>query len=129
MPPPTHVSTVDHFPDVPVNDTPTTSGVTISDAGKGKQGTKRPLSAELFSTNRSGNKMNRDVAELMIFKQLNDSDAMFKKMTDEDDNEDLLYCRSLVPILSGMPDKKRRFAKIKISQLLFDIEFNDSFDD
>ena len=51
--------------------------------------------------------MNRDVAELMILKQLNDSDAMYKKITDEDDDEDLLYCRCLVPILRGMPNKKK----------------------
>ena len=73
--------------------------------------------------------MNRDVAELMILKQLSDIDVMYKKITDEDDDEDLLYCRSLVPILKGMPNKKKRLAKIKVSQLLFDIEFHDSLDD
>ena len=127
--PPTSVSTIDHCSDVLVDDAPSTSRTTIPEVEREKhaQGTKRPLSAELFSSNRSGNRMNRDVAELMILKQLSDSDAMYKKITDKDD-EDLLYCRSLVPVLRGMPNKKKRLAKIKISQLLFDIEFHDPLD-
>lgn len=44
-------------------------------------------------------------------------------MTEEDDNEDLLFCRSLVPILREMPTKKRRLAKM--SQLLFDMQYSD----
>ena len=129
--PPTPVSTIDYCSDVQVDDAPSTSRITVPEVEREKhaQGTKRPLSAQLFSSNRSGNRMNRDVAELMILKQLSDSDAMYKKITDEDDDEDLLYCRSLVPILREMPDKKKRLAKIKISQLLFDIEFHDSLDD
>ena len=41
--------------------------------------------------------MNRDVAELMLLKQLNESDMMCQKMIEEDNDEDLLFCRSLVP--------------------------------
>ena len=69
--------------------------------------------------------MKKDVAELMLFKQLTDTDASYKKMAEDEDDEDLLYCRSLFPILRGMPNKKKRLAKIKINQLLFDIEYND----
>ena len=69
--------------------------------------------------------MNRDVAELMLLKQLNESDMMCKKMTEEDDDDDLLFCRSLVPMLRKMPTKKRRHAKIKMSQLLFDMQYSD----
>ena len=42
-----------------------------------------------------------------------------------DECEDTLYTRSLIPILKGMPLKKKRLAKIKISQLLYDMEFED----
>ncbi|XP_028418419.1 uncharacterized protein LOC114543770 [Dendronephthya gigantea] len=107
----------------PTKDVPTTS--TRMQTTEAARAHKRPLSSELFSTNRSGNRMNRDVVELMLLKQLTDSDAMYKKMTEEDDDEDSLYCRSLVPIMKGLPDKKRRLAKIKISQLLFEVEFDD----
>ena len=47
------------------------------------------------------------------------------KATDEDDDEDKLYCRSLIPIMKSLPKRKRRLAKIKISQLLFDMEFEE----
>ena len=108
---PVPVSTIDHCSDVLVDDAPSTSRTTILEVEREKhaQGTKRPLSAELFSSNGSGNRMNRDVAEVMILKQkrLSNSDAMYKKITDEDDDEDLLYCRNLVPILRGMPNRKK----------------------
>ena len=47
------------------------------------------------------------------------------KYTLADECEDTLYTRSLIPILKGMPLKKKRLAKIKISQLLYDMEFED----
>ena len=50
---------------------------------------------------------------------------MCKKMTEEHDDEDLLFCRSLVPFLSGMPTKKGRHAKIKMSQLISDMQYSD----
>lgn len=44
----------------------------------------------------------------------------------EDDNEDSLYCRSLIPTLKKLPPRKNKLAKIKISQLLFEMEFDES---
>ena len=38
---------------------------------------------------------------------------------------DALHCKSLVPIMKALPLKKKKLAKIKISQLLFDLEFNE----
>ena len=36
-----------------------------------------------------------------------------------------MYCRSLIPILKELPIKKKRLGKIKISQLLFDLQFDE----
>ncbi|CAB4001871.1 unnamed protein product [Paramuricea clavata] len=118
LPPTTPVSQSINLTD----DFPTTSHT----PQEATRASKRPAPCtELFAANRSGNRMNRDVAELMLLKQLSDTDASYKKMAEDEDDEDLLYCRSLVPILRGMPNKKKRLAKIKINQLLFDIEYND----
>ena len=43
----------------------------------------------------------------------------------EKDAEDL-FCLSIVPTLKRLPPKKRQLAKLKIQQLLFDLEFGDS---
>ena len=37
--------------------------------------------------------------------------------------ENTLYCKSLLPITKALLLKKKSLAKIKISQLLFDLEF------
>ena len=39
--------------------------------------------------------------------------------------EDSLYCESLVPILKSLPLRKKRQTKIKMSQLLYEIEFDE----
>ena len=39
--------------------------------------------------------------------------------------EDALYCKSLLPITKALPLKKKRLAKIEISQLLFVLEFDE----
>ena len=48
------------------------------------------------------------------------------KKNQDDDNEDSLYCRSLVPTLQKLPPSKNKLAKIKISQLLFEMEFDET---
>ena len=40
-------------------------------------------------------------------------------------NKDMWFCQSLAPLLKKMPARQNRLAKIKINQLLFDMEFND----
>ena len=49
---------------------------------------------------------------------------IYKSMEDESD-EDSLYCRSLIPIMRELPKKQKRLAKIKISQLLFDLQYGE----
>ena len=39
------------------------------------------------------------------------------------EDEDSIYCRNLIPILKELPTKKKRLPKIKISQLLFDLQY------
>ena len=48
-----------------------------------------------------------------------------KGLRESEDCEDALYCKRLVPIMKALLPKKKRLAKIKISQLLFDLEFNE----
>ena len=48
------------------------------------------------------------------------------KKNQDDDNEDSLYCRSLVPPLQKLPPRKNKLAKIKISQLLFEMAFDET---
>ena len=42
-----------------------------------------------------------------------------------DDDPDDLFCRSLVATLKRLPQKKTQMARLKIQQLLFDIEYED----
>lgn len=86
-------STITRSPDTQTEAGPSTSGMTET-VERENHAHERPISTELFSSNGSGNRMNRDVAELMLLKQLNESDMMCKKMTEEDDDEDLLFCTS-----------------------------------
>lgn len=41
-------------------------------------------------------------------------------------DEDSLWCWSLIPQLKALPLKKKRYAKLKISELLYNIEFDES---
>ena len=39
--------------------------------------------------------------------------------------EDAMYCKSLIPIMKGLPFKKKRLARLKINKLFYDLEFED----
>ena len=76
---------------------------------------------------RNGFKSRQDAFDKAILKELESTNDAIKSMTTpttDDDNEVTLYCKSLVPIISSLPLKKKRLAMIKVSQLLFDIEFD-----
>ena len=64
-----------------------------------------------------------DLTESDLNQSLIDCDNMIKKSLAED--EDSLYCRSLIQIFKDLPKKKERLAKIQISQLLFDLEYSE----
>ena len=54
--------------------------------------------------------------------QLSSTDHEIKKLLSESESEDSFYCRSLVPMLDMLPLKKNRLAKIRISQLLYELQ-------
>eukprot|EP00112_Aurelia_sp_Birch-Aquarium-sp1_P000819 Seg10781.1 transcript_id=Seg10781.1/GoldUCD/mRNA.D3Y31 product="hypothetical protein" protein_id=Seg10781.1/GoldUCD/D3Y31 len=95
-----------------------------------------PLSTSSCSTNfevpstkkpREKRKRSDDTTERTshILEQIGSIETELKK-SQEDDNEDSLYCRSLIPTLKKLPPRKNKLAKIKISQLLFEMEFDES---
>ena len=69
-----------------------------------------------------------DEAEVYLMKQLSDNDNDIKKLLTKSESEDSLYCRSLVPMLEMLPLKKKRLAKIRISQLLYELQFDEKCD-
>ena len=69
-----------------------------------------------------------DETEVHLMKQLFDTDNGIKKLLTERQSEDSLYCRSLVPMLEMLPMKKKRLAKIRISQLLHELQFDEKCD-
>ena len=84
-----------------------------------KKGTKRKSTAATIS-------LNSDAIFLQQMKEFDDKIIKtMEEKTEEsrEDCEDDLFCKSLVPILRGLPLRKKRFAKVKISSLLYDIEF------
>ena len=69
-----------------------------------------------------------DETEVHLMKQLSDTDNDIKKLQTESESQDSLYCRSLVPMLEILPLKKKRPAKIRISQLLYELKFDEKYD-
>ena len=85
---------------------------------------------EVSGGNCSGKRKNRNpettqkVTDAELLHQLKKGDAQIEEgQRESQDCEDALYCKSLVPIMKALPLKKKRLAKIKISQLLFHLEF------
>ena len=84
-----------------------------------KRGTKRKAPSSSLSMN----------SDIMFLKEMKEFDTKIINRIEEQHKEsaeiceDTLYCKSLIPILNGLPLKKKRLAKTKISSLLYDIEF------
>ena len=99
------------------------AGIISPTSTEQRKGTKRKSSAASIS-------MNSDAMFLQQVK--NFDDKIIHKMQEKREEstevcEDSLYCKSLIPVLRGLPLRKKRLAKVKISSLLYDIEFgNDS---
>ena len=49
---------------------------------------------------------------------------MIKKYVERAEDEDPLYCRSLIPILKELLTKEKHLAKTKIIPLLFDLQYD-----
>ena len=66
--------------------------------------------------------------DALLVKTLQDIQEPSSKSTTIGDNDkDMLFCKSLVLQLKKMPTRQNRLPKIKINQLLFDMEFNDEY--
>ncbi|XP_071949661.1 uncharacterized protein [Antedon mediterranea] len=78
--------------------------------------------------NRHGSKgrQSSDPLNTILLQNLETTNEAIMSLTTkpDNDNEVSLYCRSLIPIISSLPLRKRRLAMIKVSQLLFDLEFD-----
>ena len=66
-----------------------------------------------------------DTPEADLRKSLVETYLMIKKSMEQVEDEDSLYCRNLIHILKELPTKKKRIAKIRISQLLFDSQYDE----
>ena len=104
-------------------DEPSTCNKSVSNA------TKRKSDEMLFppSGSRHGFKIRQDAIDTAILKQLERSDRQINETLakEKNDDETSLYCKSLIPIINALPLKKKRLAMIEVSQLLYDIEFED----
>ena len=60
-----------------------------------------------------------------LTQSIEECDVMLKKVIEGENDEDSLYCRSLIPIMRELPKKQKRLAKIKISQLLYNIQYGE----
>ena len=69
-----------------------------------------------------------DETEVHLMKQFSDTDNNIETLLTESESEDFLYCRSLLPMLGMLPLKKKRRAKIRISQLLYELQFDEKCD-
>jgi len=85
-----------------------------------------PVSTGSFSVKTVQKRKRRaDSSESGLSKSLADCDELIAKSLREENDEDCLYCRSLIPIMNELPKKQKRLAKIKISQLLYDIQYGE----
>ena len=60
-----------------------------------------------------------------LTQSLEECDIMLKKTIEGENDEDSLYCSSLIPIMRELAKKKKRLAKIASSQFLYDIQYGD----
>jgi hypothetical protein len=64
--------------------------------------------------------------DTMLVKTLKDMEKPNIPAVSETTDADTLFCKSLIPTLKGLPAKKNRQAKLKIQQVLYDLEFGES---
>ena len=84
------------------------------------------LSSSSGSTKPPSSKRKKNSIETSLTKSLMECDDALKNISAEDKNEDSLFCKSLIPILKDLPLQKRRYAKVKMSQLLYEIQYDDT---
>ena len=65
--------------------------------------------------------------DAMLVKTLKDMEKPSIPAVSETIDADTLFCKSLIPNLKELPAKKNRQAKLKIQQVLYDLEFEESY--
>ena len=58
----------------------------------------------------------------VLAQSLQDCDEMIKRSLADENDEDY-FCRSLVPMLKEFPQREKRRAKIKIMQLIYELQY------
>ena len=69
--------------------------------------------------NRRTDSMQPDV----LAQSLQDCDEIIKRSLIDENDEDYLFCRSLVPVLKEFPQRQKRPVKIKIMQLIYELQY------
>ena len=60
----------------------------------------------------------------MMIKKVSDIDQVTKLLNKpEEDDSDVYFCKSLTGRLKSLPAKKNRLTRIKIEEVLFNLEF------
>ena len=104
----------------------TTSTTTSAGSAPGKKSAESELIPCLPAKRSKSRAEMAYAVDALLVKTLQDmQEPPSKSTTGEDNGEDMLFCKSLVPQLKKMPARQNRLAKIKINKLLFDMEFND----
>ena len=86
---------------------------------KGRQVTHHPL---VVVKGRYKNRQER--FDNAILKELESTNNAIKSVVTSDNEDEVsLYCKSIIPTISSFPVKKKRLVMIKVSQLLFELEF------
>ena len=78
-----------------------------------------------FRPSQPSRKRKKESQASALTQSIEECDIMLKKTIESENDEDSLYCCSLIPIMKELPKQKKRLAKIKISQLLYDIQYGD----
>lgn len=109
-----------------INVVPQPSGLeALSSSGAAKKSKPLPESHSQVSQSKKSRAELAHAVDSMLVKTLQD---MQKNENNSDslkseDDEDSLYCRSLIPIFQQLPLQKKRLAKMKVNELLYKIEF------
>ena len=100
--------------------------------GSAKRKLSLPENAKSFKSPKTKAELGLEVDKMLIKtlqglgKDNGQSTEESVSVHEQEESADSLFCRSLILILESLSAKKNRYAKIKIQELLYEIEFDDS---
>ena len=59
----------------------------------------------------------------VLAQSLQDCDKMIKRSLTDEKDKDYLFCWSLVPMVKEFPQREKRRAKIKIMELIYELQY------